>query len=449
MTNLAALFFRRWWVSRQVHLATLLISTLVVTGWLFIWGYAEQTGDLLGSRVARPPEPADVMLRLPHGSAEIAPTAFLTEVYSFKTLTADTPFGRIELGAVRGLGRVLPAPLPGQLLVTDTLAERWRLQPGERLQIAVRLDYRFLDVEVEVGGAFAASDFLPAALVDAAWLTQQQVRLPAADTVFYNRVSENPVRLGDQRAAWLHSLPRHIERLGADSMVAAGERLGADSLRRGQWTAFLLFLFMAVGVGTFCLLLFLDGKRELSILKALGLRPREVSLLTGLETWITTLPGWTLAVLAATPLIAQLGLPVLITPGIRLRSLLWLQAALGCAVYVPCLLGLRSSVLDLQLGRPVPLLFLRQRELARRYPALEGLLAAGYCCIKLPCGSGQFDGICFRSVGQRVLPDETVAWESMAWGLIERSYQASCQGTVVTCDLSQGLIVIEPDKPKG
>ena len=76
-----------------------------------------------------------------------------------------------------------------------------------------------------------------------------------------------------------------------DSGFLGAKYLVSNMFAGGQFALILGILFLSIGVGIFGLLVFLDSRAEIAILKTLGLKPREVSRLLLLEFGFSTLIG--------------------------------------------------------------------------------------------------------------------------------------------------------------
>lgn len=445
MSNLFGLVRRRWKVARTIHLAAVIISAAVLIGWLLLWGYVEATGHAAGSRVIVPPKPAELILKSPNGARAIGTPVYATEVYGYRDLPVSTSIGNLTLGAVsdRNPSTDLPQPVGDLLWVNRSLAEKWHLQVGERFPLRLREEWTFHQLETKIGGIFDRSAFLPDVLADGIWLSQQQVSLPNEETVFFNRRGIGEITADQQYSIWLKQLPAGVKEVSGNDLVSAARQIADDTMSSGGSVVVMLWFFLTLGVGTFSLLSYLDGRRELAVLKSLGLRPGEAWSLFYLESLITAAISWLLGVGLANLLASRLSVSIEFNAVIYGQSLLWMLAAVTAATAIPCLLGQRAGTIDLMFNRPVPLFSSRVTELRRHYPALESWLAAGYRCVKLPNPDGEFPGICLRQAGDKAKQGETIAWESYAFGLAERHYLAPCNGTVERCDLTQGLVAIK------
>jgi hypothetical protein len=440
MPNLLRISLRRFRVSWRSQLAAIVITAAVLAGWLLYWGYAEAMGQSFGARIALPDFPADVILASQDGV--FLSSAYGTKVCSYQQLTAGTAYGQLPIAAVTGaiLGTPLPSPRDNQIWLPLNLQQHWQIEMGSTFPLRVRQGYSYRIVNAVVAGTYQSFDYDPALFVDARWLTDQGITLHGKELSLFN-LNRNNIQ---QFNRWLNGTGS-VEVINGSSIMAEARKIVSGAFSSGGAAVGLLFLFLILGVGTFGLLSYMDSRREMAILKSMGLRPLEVSSLFILEGVIAMVLGYALAFLAVWLVCAYSTLPVMITLPICLRGLAYAAVAYALATALPYILARQASVNELMLSRPVPLFRKSINQLARRHPSLDARLAAGMQCIKLPAQDGIFPGICFRKAGERVKQGETLAWESYAWGMGERSYLAPCDGELMECDLQQGLLVIKPD----
>lgn len=441
MGNLLRISGRRFRVAIRSHLAAVIIATAVLVAWLLFWGYTEAMGQSISSRVESPSFPADVILSSQNGIN--LSTAYAAKVCSYKQQTVGTPYGQLSLGAMTSVGYngPLPAPKDGEVWIPLDLQQRWQIPLGADFTLRIRQGYGYSTIHAQVAGTYAAFAYDPAIFVNNRWLINQGVTIAGPELSLFN---PNPSNI-QQFSKWLSGVGPSVKVLNAASIISAARQIANGTFSSGGQAVGLLFLFMALGVGTFSLLSYMDSRRELAILKSMGLRPHEVGLLFIMEGALTATLGYLLALCISWLVARYSSLPVTVTTPIMLRVLLYALVAFVMATAIPYTLARSASVNELMLNRPVPLFRSKVTQLTRHYPMLETRLAAGLQCVKLPVPDGEFPGICFRQTGQRVKRGETIAWESYAWGMGERNYFAPCSGEVVECDLSQGLLVIRPD----
>ncbi len=442
MQNLLSLARRRWLTEHKSHLASVVIAAAVVTAWLLYWGYMNHMGAYMSHRVADSDFPADFALTTEPGLSYLVPAAYVEVLQSFHQLEMATPLG-MQPVAASGLARPnapLPVPAAGEVWLPEELRGVNQIDVGSPFEVAILQDLLYVRAEGKVAGFYHAYDFYPAIVMDSLWLRDQGILLKGSEVTLYRR--------GPNFDSWRYRMPAGVTLQTASSASELALQVVQVAFSSGGQGVGLLFLFLVLGVGTFSLLTFMDSRRELALLKSMGLRPKELSGLFVLEGALTAVLGICTA-LAIVSLIERFSyLPINIDFALAVRATLFSLFAFGAATAVPYLLAQRAEVNELLFGRPVPLFRRRITAVNRRYPALDSLLDAGYQLIKLPVVDFGFPGICFRRVGQQVLAGETVAWESYGFGIGEREYLAPCDGEVVEADLERGLVVIKPTKDK-
>lgn len=446
MANLLRISARRFRVAVRSHLAALIITAAVLAAWLLFWGYTAAMGQSLTARVEAPAFPVDVIL----ASADSLnlSSSYGTKVCSYRQATADTSCGQLPLGLVTSsiVGGPLPYPAAGEVWLPEHLQTEWQIATGADFPLRIRQGYGFVTVTARVAGSYQEFAYDPAILVNARWLRDQGVVAGSRELSLYNLNQNNLAQFN----RWLNGAGDTVTVINGTTIAQQARQIAVGTFASGGSAVGLLFLFLTLGVGTFSLLSYLDSRRELAIIKSMGLRPNEIGLLFIIEGGLTASCGFLLALGVTQWVATHTALPVIISGQLTARAAAYAMVAFVFATGIPYTLARQATVNELMLNRPVPLLRSTVSELAKRHPSLEARLAAGLRCIKLPCADGVFPGICFRQVGQGVKRGETVAWESYAWGLGERNYLAPCDGLVVECDLSQGLVVIQPvDSPVG
>lgn len=438
MSNLLLLARRRWRCAARSHLAAAIVAVAVMTAWLLYWGYLQYTGSSLSGRVLTPDFPADFAVTVPPGIHHSVPSSNAEMVQEYQVLTVETPVGLRTLGgiSVSRPSAPLPNPKPGEIWLSEALRSPGRIDKGRPFQIAFLDEWNYRVFEGEVAGFYPAYKFCPEIVVESGWINEGGT-IPGANVVtLYSWVPD--------ATRWAGHLPKGATVRTAKTATELARKVVEEAYSGGGQGVGLLFIFLMLGVGTFNLLNYLDSRRELALLKSMGLRPRELGglfILEGLFTGVLAF-GFVLAVILAIDRISSL--PLMFSLAIVGRAFALGAVAFAAATIIPYILAREASVNELLFGRPVPLLRRSVRAMRRNYPALMPLLDCGHQIVKLPIMDGGFPGICLCEVGRGVKAGETVAWEASAWGLIEHHYLAPCDGEVTQANLTQGLVVIKP-----
>ncbi len=438
MKHLLGLSVRRFGTDRKSRLAAAVITALVVTAWLLYWGYMEYMGASMSGRVASAAFPADFAIVLPPGTDYAMNSYYAETLQTYQALEAETALGLQPVAAIyySSPGAPLPDPAPGEIWLPDSLRGWGEIAAGSPFTLRYLQDMRYREVSGTVAGYYPSYDYYPAIVVDSYWLTEQGMRLEAEQVSLYQQAANF--------GRWPGHLPMGAKLVTARTTAERAREIVAVAFSSGGEGVGLLFLFLVLGVGTFNLLSFMDGRRELALLKSMGLRPGEMGGLFVIESLLTGLLGIGAGLITVSVLDGWTMLPIEVTWPLIGRMTFLCFLAFAAATAAPFILAKKGSVNELLFGRPIPLIRRTVTDIARRYPALEPLLAAGFQLVKLPSADGDFPGICFRRLGQTVKQGETVAWQGSAWGLKELEYLAPCDGEVVQADLSQGLLVIKP-----
>lgn len=438
MNNLLLLSGRRWRTEFRSHLASVVIAAAVMTVWLLYWGYMEYMGASMSGRVLTPDFPADFAVTLPAGTYHWVSSSNAEHLQTYQVMEVETPIGMQSLAAVYSAGPNAPLPDPGprEVWLPEGLRSTGNIDVGSPFQIAFLEDLHYRVFEGTVAGFYRAFDFCPAIVVNGYWFGDHGTMQDAQEVILYNW-SNNSNR-------WPGFLPEGATMQKASTAARLARKVVETTFSSGGQGTLLLFLFLILGVGTFSLLSYMDSRRELALLKSMGLRPREVSglfLLEGLFTGLLAF-GLTLAVMLAIDHMTTL--PLTLSASLIGQAVILGAIAFAAATAVPYILAQKATVNELLFERPVPFLRRSVTQLRRNYPTLVPLLTAGYRLVKLPTEEGGFPGICFCQAGQTVKAGETLAWMASAWGLIEHQYLAPCDGEVTQADVTQGLLVIKP-----
>lgn len=438
MSSLLLLSLRRWRSQAKAHLASATIAAAVMTAWLIYWGYLEYMGLSISGRILTNDVPADFAITLPPGAEHSVPDGSAEALQAYQALMVETPIGMQSLAAVysSGLNAPLPDPQKEEVWLAETLRIPGITDVGRPFRIAFLEDWRYRVFEGRVAGFYSPYDGGPSVVVNGYWIGSSGSILDANEVILY-QWSGNSLR-------WAGHLPDRatMETTKAAAQMAA--KVVDTTFSGGGRGVGLLFVLLVLGVGTFCLLSYMDSRRELALLKSMGLRPGEIGWLFALESLLTGMIALGLTMVAILVIDIAATLPVSLSGSMIMRAVMFSIGAFAAAIAVPCMLTKEGSVNELLLNRPIPLLRYSVVGVRRIYPTLVPLLEAGYKLVKLPTVDGGFPGICMRKAGQEVKAAETVAWMASAWGLIEHHFLAPCDGDVIRVELDQGILVIKP-----
>ncbi len=444
LSRLLILASKRWRKSAKAQLAAVTLTAAVVAANLLFAGYVAASGQRLGVQVKPVDLVADAMVERPEGVTPYSRNG--TPLASWILLTAKTSFGVLDLGAVTshvalsGMDCPAPNPAPGELWVPSELAGKWDLQPGDELYLALNIDGRSYEQTLTITGMYDAGNYDQTMLVNRQWLSRQiGQQITGMERTIY-RVPPGGMTEFIDYMSWRSNVKLITPDIGAQVAREMVDR----SYAAGSQARMLMVVFLVLGAGTIGMLSFMDGKRELSVLKSLGLRPKELGALFAVEGIFNGVLGLTAGVALAMLTTRLLPFPTTVRAADVGNTCLLVLVSYMLGISLPYLLASKATVNELLLDRPIPLIRKYIKGLSRRYPALEGRIEAGLRCLKLGSDDGVYEGIIFRKPGESVKIGETVAWERYAWGLGEKHFIAPCDGEVLECDQRHGIIAIKP-----
>ncbi|HSL93918.1 MAG TPA: ABC transporter permease [Bacillota bacterium] len=208
-----------------------------------------------------------------------------------------------------------------------------------------------------------------------------------------------------------------------------------------------LLLFLAMAFLTAKLLAYMDNRRILAILKTLGLRRNQVAASISGESLIAPIVGSVLGGLAAAfvlRIISQSGFDMPFSTSSLVSSMLMIFPAVALGALVPARLAQVSTVNELLLERPAPLVRDYTTSASQRYPAMDGLMERGVRILKLETIQGHFDGFIFRRRGDRVQAGEVIALQHSWWGLKTKEYASPIDGVIVYFEEYTGMVGVAP-----
>jgi len=216
----------------------------------------------------------------------------------------------------------------------------------------------------------------------------------------------------------------------------------------GQKARFEAIAFVSIAFLTVTLFGFLEKRKVLAVVKALGLRTWELVALIAGEAALPPLFGSILGTAMGFGVLSWL-----IAGGqeftIGVKAFVWAVVSIWPAVVIGVAIPARfvqvATVNQLLFERPIALQTVVVKELSRRYSALDTLIAQGVRFIKLAMDNGQFTGFVFRKLHDYVKQGEVVAVEERWWGVQVIEYQAPQAGQITVFEQEMGLIGVAPE----
>lgn len=438
----------------RIHLSALVLTAFTCAAYLLYQSYLQQVGATFSQQVSRLELISDVYLDLPEerqiadlvkptGSWRSRPYPQL--VAAARRLKAATPLGELEVMAIQpqpAYGG--PHPEPGQIIVADSMAEHLGLQVGQQLDLYfAEANQTLLAV---VSDTYSVSPYAAAAIIDAAWLAGE------LGSYGYNRFLFNlpgDLQPDDARTVLQRFYPDGLV-IDQNWPVLYAQYSVDDAYSSMSGVLLLVFVFLGLGVLTALLLSFLDSKRELSVLKSVGLTPGELwGLFTGAGL-VTAAGGIVLGIgltIAGSRLMMLRGVNLPISAGSLPGMLAYTTLAYATAIALPAGLARRATVNQLLFDQPIPLLSCQVTGLRRRHPVYEAKIAQGWQFLRVDVIDGKIQGFVFKRLGDRVKKGEVVAYAPGWWGLTYTEFVAKIDGTVQMWTEEIGIMGIKPELP--
>lgn len=450
LRNVLRLARRRLRHSWHIHAAAVLLTALTGSAFLLYQSYLTQMGTSLDQQTHELRLLSDLYVELPADGALASPVAATGAwkkrpapvlVAAGRTFSAGSAYGRLQAFAIqpsedyRG-----PSPSAGEALLPQRELERLNLQVGSTVEMLLPGGTL---VQVVLRETYEASPANSELLVNFAWYEQ------LSGEKGFTRFMFNLIPGLGMQAAQLY-----LERLYPPATIVT-RQLPADlahqavseSHSSGSSLVILIFLFLALGVFTALLLSFMDNKRELAVLKSMGLSPRELGGLFLGSGLFTAFSGILMALGLAYQIVHFLnarGVMLPVEPGFLPQMLVWTSAAYAAAIGIPAALSHKATVNQLLYDQPIPLISHQVHTLRQRNLHFEEKIRRGWQVVRLPVDEGVLLGFVFKKAGDLVKKGEVLAYAPGWWGLTYTEYIASVDGRVDAWQEETGYLSIRP-----
>ncbi|HSL93055.1 MAG TPA: hypothetical protein VK905_00455 [Bacillota bacterium] len=435
-------FFKRAW---PVQLAVTILLTSAVVIFALYGAFIERQGDLLGVRFASPIPEGVYLIEV--GAPQLGPSDPIP-FRGFREPPVDYLAGWGNVVLRTSMGDVLTAVLddeaalyfalePGTALAPAHLAETRGVSPGDTLTVISNLGA----LQMQVVGINSEPLF--------------GQRLVIADPGGLSHMQQSflyRARSGER----IEDVERYIGRLYPSAVVSdsnRGQSLAKEIVdasyspgarARLELTSFITLAFLSAS-----LLSFLDRRRILAILKAMGLRASELAGIIAGEGMFAPVLGALFGALISSLLLlwmARAGLGVAWSWRLIITSVLSIAPAALVGLAIPARLAQVASVNQLLFERPIPLMTATVKGLRRRWPSLEPMMAQGVQFVKLDVVEGHFEGFIFRKQGDMVKEGEVLAVSSEWWGLRTKEFLSPATGKIVFYNQDAGFFGIKPEE---
>ena len=438
----------------KIHLAAMLLTVLACSAFLIYQAYMEQMGQNFSRQTEEITPITALQVELIPGEYMQGAMVFDGAWRSRLTPSLEASAQRLELNSAYGQLDVLaleptpdyqgPLPAKGQVLVNESLAQSLPRSSGAELVLSNNETEAAVTLKVQ--GTFKGD------LAGQVLVLWQDVR-PLAKTQAYNAFLyglPQDLKLNTARNTLQHFYRSALIIDNQQPQILAKQTL-KDSYRSFGNLVFFTFTLLTLGVLTALLLSFMDSKRELSVLKSLGLTPGElwgIFLINGILTAVLGLVLGIGGAYGAAALLSSKGITLAILPE-HTVSLLWRVAfAYALAISAPAALAKRATVNQLLYDQPIPIFSRQVTALRQRNLAFEERIAQGWQVLQLPVIEGRLEGFIFKQVGDEIKEGEVVGFSPGWWGLAYTEYVADVDGTVSEWQDASGMMVIEPHRRK-
>lgn len=443
MSSFLILLSRRLRRFRFTYLLAALLVAAVLTAALLYQGYVNALSSQFSGRITYPEIPSAIIARQLAG----APVPVVVEAKPKVQLhlwNVGTRHGSVQLAGV-GSSQLdeWPQPAAGDVWLPESLrGQVFNEKVGDRLALTYFSQQERSTATVRVAGYYADGGWLSPLLVNQAWAAAW-LEVEADSTIYaYPETAQSALQRWRERS----EQPQLIHQT---DIIQSANKLVGSIYSGGSGTIILGVVFLALGLGTLALLVFLDSRSEFAILKALGLRPRTVGGLLWAEFGVALLVGLGIGWGAVLLIQQQVTFPLALDTRLFSFGLLLVAVAYVVALMAPARLARVALVNELMLQRPI---LLWKQVISRgtdRHPAFHDLVEQGYTCLLLERDEQNFRGAILQPVGARVRQGEPLAFLPVWFGMGEKHYVAPHDGVLQVVDPARGVIAIAHEQKGG
>lgn len=216
-----------------------------------------------------------------------------------------------------------------------------------------------------------------------------------------------------------------------------------------NWVILLVFLFLSIAVLTISLMTFFERKRELAVLKAIGVSNGQVGLVVFLEYFLSGLAGYVsgvVTVLFVNQIFwgEELAIAEML-PQLFSRYGLYTLVFLILAVLYPILLVRIATVNQLLFSRSIPLVVKRHSSiLSPSVDWRQEMQENNVSMLKLVVADGKLLSTLLKNPGEMVKKGEVVAIMTSFAGFYYQEWLSPCDGKIVSFDVNNGKLVFKP-----
>lgn len=438
--QLAWRFFKKSW---RVQLAiTCLFAASVAL--LIVYGtYLQREGQLLHLKMSeglpteyirvqvRANQSGPTELRRYQGSGQVP----VAHVGSWRVEVLETNYGSMPAAVVVEAAGFDLRLQPGEIAIPRVVSIEHNLNTNAEIQIKTAQGFMTLVIaQIHNGAVFGNR------------LVLSDSSSPQSSVFLYrHQAGSLSTALTYLRRTYAEATLEH-----ADSGRANAQEIIDAAYSPGQKARFEAIGFVSIAFLTVTLFSFLEKRKVLAVVKALGLRAWELVALIAGEASLPPLFGSIIGCVLGYGVLRWLiasGQELVIAAQVFAVAVASIWPAVMIGIAIPSRFTQVATVNQLLYERPIPLQTVVVKEMPRRYSGLDQLIAQGVKFIKLAMDSGQFSGSVFRDLNDYVKQGEVIAVEERWWGVQVVEYHAPQTGRITVFEREMGLFGISPEPP--
>ncbi len=455
----------RWRSAAVAGLVALAFGVYILYGGLLLVNRQSGLASIAPLRL-----PADMIIipdgdRLGRSPGSFPPPQYNRRILEYGeeavAVTALSRLGEVEFLGIRINSRFFPLDqmrIEGDkltqknaILLPQTMADAKGVKIGDRLTLTAvdKTDGRRRQGEFIVAGTFMADYDLAQPL---ARIEDLLALKSSANTNRY-LIRKVPECEMVHLVQWMGSIFPKATLLTSDSSLQLGRKIAKEIYQPGYLVLAMIYLFMGIGVLSVTLITLLERRRELAVLKTLGVSNGQVAAIMILEQGASGIVGLGAGGLISQVLGRKLAWFAKLTPssvnGLAWQGIAWTIAVMYLAAYLPTLTAKVATVNQLLFARTIPIRTKKINRLVNAYTWLvEREEREGVRILRLDVVDGQLQGFRLKDAGETVKKGEVVATQERMFGLEYREWCSPVDGKIIEYNVFTGDMVFKPTKPQ-
>ena len=338
----------------------------------------------------------------------------------------------------------------GDLVLPNELAQRYQIQVGDKIPVyTVFSEGLQLKAEFTLVGIFEPDYQLAQPLI----LKQDALQLmlrPQANRfmIEYDRSEAELIHLVE----WMKTAYPKGTFLYSTVTYEMANNVLKQIFQPGQWLLVLIFMFMGIGVLTVSLITFLERRRELAVMKSIGVSNVQIVYALALEQGTAGVIG----VLTGVLIVFQLGQQISWFSQVTMSDLylymgqgaLFTLIVLVAGISFPTILAKVATVNQLLFARNIPIVNTHIDHLAKPTGwILYREMQENLHFLRFDMVDGRLEGVLLKAVGDQVKQGEVIATQEMYFGLRYHEWKSPCDGVVAEYNANSGHMGILPEDP--